>query len=59
MSVLLRLKEGIAKKSKLFYFTAGALSVIGLLFITANLFFTSNTNAAVDEKTGRNFSTGL
>ena len=50
MNVLLRLKEGIAKKSKLFYFAAGALSIIGILFIAANLFFISNTNAAVDEK---------
>ena len=50
MSVLLRLKEGISKKAKLFYFTAGVLSIIGLLFIAANLFFTNDTNAAVDEK---------
>jgi hypothetical protein len=55
MSVLLRLKEGIAKKSKLFYFAAGALSVIGLLFVAANLFFTNNTNAAVDEKADGTF----
>ena len=55
MSILLRLKEGIDKKSKLFYFTAGALSVIGLLFVAANLFFTNNTNAAVDEKSDETF----
>jgi hypothetical protein len=50
MSVLLRLKEGIAKRSRIFYFAAGTLSIIGLLFVATNLFFTNNTNAAVDEK---------
>ncbi len=55
MIVLLRLKEGFAKKSKLFYFTVGVLSVIGLLFVAASLFFTNNTNAAVDEKPDETF----
>jgi hypothetical protein len=50
MSVLLRLKEGIAKRSRIFYFAAGTLSILGLLFVATNLFFTNNTNAAVDEK---------
>ena len=50
MSALLRLKEGIAKRSRIFYFAAGTLSIIGLLFVATNLFFTNNTNAAVDEK---------
>lgn len=55
MSVLLRLKEGVAKKSIIFYFATGALSIIGLLFVAANLFFTNDTNAAVDDKPDRIF----
>jgi len=34
----------------MYYFLAGVLSVVGLLFISTNLFFTNNTNAAVDKK---------
>ena len=52
------LKEGIAKKSRMFYFSAGALSVIGLLFVATNLFFTNNTNAAIDEKPDGTFPQG-
>ena len=49
MSVLLRLKEIFTKKSKTYYFLAGALSVLGIIFISTNLFFTQNTIAAIDE----------
>jgi hypothetical protein len=49
MSVLLRLKEIFIKKSKTYYFFAGALSVLGIIFISTNLFFTQNTIAAIDE----------
>jgi membrane-bound lytic murein transglycosylase D len=49
MSVLSRLKESIVKKSKMYYFLAGALSVIGVLFVATNLFFTNSTIAAADE----------
>ena len=49
MSVLLRLKEIFTKKSKTYYFLAGALSVVGIIFISTNLFFTQNTIAAIDE----------
>lgn len=52
MSVLLRVKEIITKKSKTYYFFAGALSVIGIIFISTNLFFTQNTIAAKDENQG-------
>lgn len=49
MSVLLRLKEIITKKSKTYYFFAGVFSAIGILFIASNLFFTQNTNTAFDK----------
>jgi hypothetical protein len=49
MNVLLRLKEIFTKKSKTYYFLAGALSVLGIIFISTNLFFTQNTIAAIDE----------
>ena len=49
MSVLLRLKEIFIKKSKTYYFFAGVLSVLGIIFISTNLFFTQNTIAAKDE----------
>ena len=49
MSVLLRLKEIFTKKSKTYYFLAGALSIVGIIFISTNLFFTQNTIAAIDE----------
>lgn len=49
MSVLLRLKEIFIKKSKTYYFLAGALSVVGIIFISTNLFFTQNIIAAIDE----------
>jgi len=48
MSVLSRLKETITKKSKVSYFLAGMLAIIGLLFVSTNLFFTHNTIAAED-----------
>jgi len=49
MSILLRLKEIFTKKSKTYYFLAGALSILGIIFISTNLFFTQNTIAAIDE----------
>jgi hypothetical protein len=49
MSVLLRLKQNFTKKSKTYYFLAGALSIVGIIFISTNLFFTQNTIAAIDE----------
>ena len=52
MSVLLCVKEIITKKSKGYYFIAGALSVVGIIFISTNLFFTQNTIAAKDENQG-------
>ncbi len=52
MNVLERLKESIYKKSKTNYFFAGALSMMGLLFIASNLFFTGNPNAADVKKDG-------
>lgn len=49
MSVLLQLKEIITKKSKTYYFLAGAFSVVGIIFISTNLFFTQSTIAAIDK----------
>ena len=49
MNVLLRLKEIFTKKSKAYYLFAGALTVVGIMFISTNLFFTQNTSAAIDE----------
>lgn len=38
------------KKSKAHYFLAGAMSLLGIIFISTNLFFTHNTIVAADEK---------
>ena len=40
MNVLLQFKENLNKKSKAYYFLGGVFTVIGILFITTNLFFT-------------------
>jgi hypothetical protein len=48
MSVLSRLKETIKKKSKTYYFLVSVLTVVGIIFISTNLFFTQNISAAVD-----------
>ena len=48
MSVLSRLKETIKKKSKTYYFLISALTVVGIIFISTNLFFTHNSIAAAD-----------
>jgi hypothetical protein len=48
MSVLFRLKETIKKKSKTYYFLVSVLTVVGIIFISTNLFFTPNMSAAVD-----------
>lgn len=55
MSVLLRLKESFTKKSKMYYFLTGVITVVGLLFVLTNLFFTHNTIAATDGNPGELF----
>ena len=55
MSVLFLLKESINKKSKIYYFTAGVFSVIGILFIVSNLFFTNNKINVAGENPGLKF----
>jgi hypothetical protein len=40
MKIFLRLKENLNKKTSLYYFLSGVLSVIIILFIASNLFFT-------------------
>jgi membrane-bound lytic murein transglycosylase D len=55
MNVLERVKENINKKSKTYYFFAGVLSVVGLLFIASNLFFTNNIIAVIDGNSEKNF----
>ena len=48
MNVLSRLKETIQKKSKTYYLLVSALTVVGIMFISTNLFFTQNISAAID-----------
>ena len=55
MNILVQLKEMSKRKSATYYFLAGMLTVIGLLFVTANLFFTSNPNAVVDDNSDGSF----
>jgi hypothetical protein len=55
MRVLSLLKQMIFERSKMYYFLAGVLSVVGLLFISTNLFFTHNTNVAADDKPDGSF----
>jgi hypothetical protein len=43
-----QLKDKINKKSKINYFMAGVLFVVGLIFISTNLFFTHNTTSSDD-----------
>ena len=44
-----KLKEVFTKKSKTHYFLTGALSVLGIIFISTILFFTQNTIVTADE----------
>ena len=48
MSILLRSKETIIQKFKLYYFFTGVLFVIGIIFISGKLFFSNSTMAASD-----------
>jgi len=55
MNVLLHLNKIIAEKSKSYYFFAGILSVIGIVFISANLFFAKNPAKKLDVGSDKNF----
>lgn len=55
MTNFLRLKENFKKKSKINYFFYGALSVIGILFIATNLFFTNNVIGVIDTNSNKPF----
>lgn len=48
MNVFQKIKESILKKSKFYYFAAGVLSVVGVIYISTNLSFTNNTYAKTD-----------
>jgi len=50
-----KLKEVFTKKSKTHYFLTGALSVLGIIFISTNLFFTQNTIVAADKNPDNTF----
>lgn len=54
MNLLLRVKERPTRRSKIYYFLAGILSVAGLLF-TAAIFFNNNLIAAIDGNQGKLF----
>lgn len=54
MNLLLRVKERFTRRSKIYYFLAGILSVAGLLF-TAAIFFNNNLIAAIDGNQGKLF----
>ncbi len=54
MNLLLRVKERLTRRSKMYYFLAGILSVAGLLF-TAAIFFNNNLIAAIDGNQGKLF----
>ena len=57
MSVLIRIKESLAKKSKIYYFFAGVLSVAGLIF-ASTIFFNGSIIAAIDGNQGKLFPQG-
>lgn len=54
MNLLLHVKERLTRRSKIYYFLAGILSVAGLLF-TAAIFFNNNLIAAIDGNQGKLF----
>lgn len=47
MNVLQKIKETVIKKSKLYYFAAGAFSVLVLIYFSTNLSFTNITYAGI------------
>jgi len=55
MNILIRFKEIIKKKTKLYYFLAGMITVTGLLYISTNIFFTHNNYPALDENSDGKF----
>jgi len=55
MNFFLRLKTIFNRKTKTYYFLTGVLTVIGLLFIATNLFFTNNSNSILNRDDFRNF----
>lgn len=50
MEVIKKFKNAMRKKSSLYYFFMGVFSVIGILFVASNLFFTQNTNTALNKE---------
>ncbi|MDT3695421.1 MAG: lytic transglycosylase domain-containing protein [Ignavibacterium sp.] len=50
MNVLQKIKETVIKKSKLYYFAAGAFSVLVLIYFSTNLSFTNITYANTGSK---------
>ena len=48
MNILIQLKQICRKNSTTYYFLAGILTFAGLLFISSNLFFTSNPNNGIN-----------
>lgn len=45
MNVFSKIKDALSKETKVYYFAGGAITVIGLIYISANLSFTNNTYA--------------
>lgn len=45
MNVFSKIIDVLSKKTKIYYFAGGAITVIGLIYISANLSFTNNTYA--------------
>lgn len=51
MNIIRIIKEAFIKKSKPYYFAAGALSVLGLIYLSANLSFTNAVYGNTDPET--------
>ena len=45
MNVFSKIKDALSKKSKVYYFAGGAITIIGLIYILTNMSFTNNTYA--------------
>jgi membrane-bound lytic murein transglycosylase D len=55
MNVLSQIKKTINKKSKTYYFFSAGFSVIGIIFVSTNLFFANNQAKKSDYNSNKNF----
>lgn len=55
MKVFSKIKDALSKRTKIYYFAGGAITIIGIIYISVNLSFTNNTYANQQSDTDGNF----